>query len=154
MKSPCRPLGAQFRKQRSVISRLARTGAALSFVMGRPSGMHSERRSIRRALSAAGAGVLFLLLQMPLTQAAVIEAIKGGGTVIGTECVNGIVDELNNKVFEGFGAEATLYVTTDTKTRLVRTSGSSWSDRDLVRFWDIAAGCDKSECYSDIEHTI
>lgn len=118
--------------------------------MGRTSVMHSEGRSIRRALSAAGAWLLFFLLQIPLTQAATIQAIMGGGSVLGTECVNGLVveDLYSSKAsFEGFGANVPLYVKTIGKTLLKRTSSSSWASDDRVRFWNL-----EGNAYSDVDH--
>lgn len=84
-----------------------------------------------------------------------IEAILGGGTVLGTECVNGkVVESLyqSNATFTEFGPEATLYVkSTDkagdgVKTRLRRAAGNGWTDnssylqRDSVVFNPIAGG--------------
>ena len=107
-------------------------------------------RSSRRALLVAGASLLFFLLQMPLTQAATIQAIMGGGTVLGTECVNGLVVEdlyAAPASFEGFGANVPLYVKTAGTTRLKRTSSSSWASGDRVRFWNI-----EGNSYSDVDH--
>lgn len=89
-------------------------------------------------------------LHAPSAHSAEIEAIMGGGTVLGTECVNGLVVEdlySARASFEGFGANVPLYVKTSAKTRLKRTSSSSWAGNDLVRFWDI-----QGNAYSDIDH--
>ena len=77
--------------------------------------------------------LLSLLLQVPATQAArpEIVAILGGGTVLGTECVNGkVVHSLyqSSARFTEFGPEATLYVQSPgPKTRLERSAGTAWN---------------------------
>jgi len=100
---------------------------------------------------------LLTMLQITAAQAAnpTIEAILGGGTVLGTECVNGkVVESLyqSNATFTEFGPEATLYVQSTekagvgVKTRLRRTAGNGWTDntdyrqRDSVVFNPIAGG--------------
>lgn len=85
---------------------------------------------------------LLTMLQITAAQAAnpTIEAILGGGTVLGTECVNGkVVESLyqSSATFTEFGPEATLYVKSTekvsdgVKTRLRRTASPGWtSDKD------------------------
>ena len=84
-----------------------------------------------------------------------IEAILGGGTVLGTECVDGkVVESLYPAAaaFTEFGPQATLFVQSTekagvgVKTRLRRTAGAGWTDstsylyRDAVVFNPIAGG--------------
>jgi len=95
---------------------------------------------------------LLAILQITAAQAAnpKIEAILGGGTVLGTECVDGkVVESLyqSSATFTEFGAEATLYVKSDgVKTRLRRTAVRDWTEnkdyrqRDSVVFNPIAGG--------------
>ena len=86
--------------------------------------------------------LLSLLLQVPATQAArpEIVAILGGGTVLGTECVNGkVVHSLyqSSARFTEFGPEATLYVQSPgPKTRLERSAGTAWNDTPDYRYND------------------
>lgn len=93
-------------------------------------------------LGASLAFSLLTMLQITAAQAAnpTIEAILGGGTVLGTECVNGkVVESLyqSSATFTEFGPEATLYVKSTekvsdgVKTRLRRTASPGWtSDKD------------------------
>ena len=74
-----------------------------------------------------------------------IEAILGGGTVLGTECVNGkVVESLyqGSATFTEFGPEATLYVKSTekvsdgVKTRLRRTASPGWTSDKDYRYTD------------------
>ena len=74
-------------------------------------------------------------------EGAVIDAIMGGGTVIGTKCEAGKVVELKSgDGITDFGPDTTLYVRTSGKTRLRRDSGYIWvngsgtSNKDKVTF--------------------
>ena len=85
-----------------------------------------------------------------LAQAAIIDAIMGGGTVIGTECVNGKVVELvSSDAITDFGPDLTLFVKPEGKTRLRKDAGYTWvdgtgeSNKDKVNFVSLATG--KSE---------
>ncbi len=124
----------------------------------------SNSLGIRRGIAATIASVLLLptglvsLITAPSASASempdpVIEAIMGGGTVIGTECVNGkVIESLYQSAaeFKDLGETATLYVKDTSsegvgvKTRLQRIeNGYSWIDtgtlrRDRVTFWNVA----------------
>ena len=87
------------------------------------------------------------MLQITAAQAAnpTIEAILGGGTVLGTECVNGkVVESLyqGSATFTEFGPEATLYVKSTekvsdgVKTRLRRTASRGWTSDKDYRYTD------------------
>ena len=121
-------------------------------------------RRDRRTIAATTAVVLLLptglvsLITAPSASASemtdpVIEAIMGGGAVIGTECVNGkVIESLyeSGAEFKDLGETATLYVKDTSsegvgvKTRLQRIGdGYSWiyQDkrlRDQVKFWNVA----------------
>ena len=75
-----------------------------------------------------------------------IDAIMGGGTVIGTECVNGKVVELKSEDAVGYGPGQTLYVKASSKTRLRRDNTYNWTDaagdnnKDKVTFNDVETG--------------
>ena len=82
-----------------------------------------------------------------LAQAAIIDAIMGGGTVIGTECVNGKVVELvSSDAITDFGPDLTLFVKPEGKTRLRKDAGYTWvdgegeSNKDKVNFVSLATG--------------
>ena len=64
-----------------------------------------------------------------LAQAAIIDAIMGGGGVVGTECVNGVVspEYQSNDAITEFGPGTTLFVKDVGKTRLRKGSGN-WND--------------------------
>ena len=64
-----------------------------------------------------------------LAQAAIIDAIMGGGGVVGTECVNGVVspEYQSNDAITEFGPGTTLFVKDAGKTRLRKGSGN-WND--------------------------
>ena len=70
----------------------------------------------------------------------IIDAIMGGGTVIGTECVNGKVAELGANEAIPFGPDQTLYVKTSGTTRLRKYAGYTWvngegdGNKDKVNF--------------------
>ena len=80
----------------------------------------------------------------------IIEAIASGGTVIGTECVNGKVDEIFNSganpTLIPYGPDQTLYVKTVSATKLKRASGYKWTaestidSKDKIRFINIDTG--------------
>ena len=80
----------------------------------------------------------------------IIEAILSGGTVIGTECVNGRVDEIlgsgPNRTPISYGPDQTLYVKTQGATLLRRGSGYKWNAgstlnlKDRVQFINIETG--------------
>ena len=87
------------------------------------------------------------MLQITAAQAAnpTIEAILGGGTVLGTECVNGkVVESLyqGSATFTEFGPGATLYVKSTekvsdgVKTRLRRTASPGWTSNKDYRYTD------------------
>ena len=113
----------------------------------------SNSSAIRRVIAATIASALLLpaglvsLITAPSASAAedVIEAIMGGGTVIGTACVNGKVEELDAAI-TNFGPDTTLYVKPSGKTRLRKDSGYSWvngtgdSNKDQVKFVSKATG--------------
>ena len=98
-------------------------------------------------LGASLAFSLLTMLQITAAQAAnpTIEAILGGGTVLGTECVNGkVVESLyqSSATFTEFGPDATLYVKSTekagagVKTRLRRTASKGWSSNSDYRYAD------------------
>ena len=98
-------------------------------------------------LGASLAFSLLTMLQITAAQAAnpTIEAILGGGTVLGTECVNGkVVESLyqGSATFTEFGPEATLYVKSTekvsdgVKTRLRRTASRGWTSDKDYRYTD------------------
>ena len=103
-----------------------------------------------KILVILGASLVFSLLtmlQITAAQAAnpTIEAILGGGTVLGTECVNGkVVESLyqSSATFTEFGPDATLYVKSTekagagVKTRLRRTASKGWSSNSDYRYAD------------------
>ncbi|MBT6352009.1 MAG: BspA family leucine-rich repeat surface protein, partial [Halieaceae bacterium] len=77
----------------------------------------------------------------------IIEAIMGGGTVIGTECVNGKVVELvSSDAIIDFGPDLTLFVKPSGKTRLRKDAGYKWvngagdSSKDKVNFIRVDTG--------------
>ena len=77
----------------------------------------------------------------------IIEAIMGGGTVIGTECVNGKVVELvSSDAIIDFGPDLTLFVKPEGKTRLRKDAGYKWvngtgdSNKDKVNFIRVDTG--------------
>ena len=76
----------------------------------------------------------------------IIDAIMGGGTVIGTECVNGKVDVLGTHDAIPYGPDQTLYVKTSGKTRLRKYAGYTWVNgsgdlnKDKVSFVSLATG--------------
>ncbi|MCH9787434.1 MAG: hypothetical protein K0U44_00670, partial [Actinomycetia bacterium] len=118
----------------------------------------SNSSAIRRVIAATIASALLLpaglvsLITAPSASAAeaeeaVIEAIMGGGTVIGTACVDGKVEELvGDAAITNFGPDTTLYVKPSGKTRLRKDSGYSWvngtgdSNKDQVKFVSKATG--------------
>ena len=87
----------------------------------------------------------------------IIEAIASGGTVIGTECVNGKVDEIlnsgSNPTLIPYGPDQTLYVKVSGTTRLKRASGYKWNAgattnvQDKVRFMPIDSGPEGNSHY-------
>ena len=87
----------------------------------------------------------------------IIEAIASGGTVIGTECVNGKVDEIFNSganpTLIPYGPDQTLYVKTVSATRLKRASGYKWNAgtttnlQDKVQFMRIDSGPEGNSHY-------
>jgi hypothetical protein len=84
-----------------------------------------------------------LLLQVPATQAAPtqIQAIMNGGTVIGTQCVSGLVVQFEDQgvtEFTEFGPDVPLFVKESATTRLKRTPSPPWRNGDRVKFWNIA----------------
>ena len=79
-------------------------------------------------------------LQAPFAHSAQIEAIMGGGIVLGTECANGIVQEnlySSSAEFVDFGPDVPLYVQTSGKTRLKRTSDAFFADDDRIKFYNV-----------------
>ena len=81
----------------------------------------------------------------------IIEAIMGGGTVIGTECVNGKVAELGANEAIPFGPDQTLYVKTSGTTRLRKDAGYTWVNgsgdlnKDKVNFIKLDSDPPKAE---------
>ena len=98
---------------------------------------YAHQLSTKIALTMA---VMAAALQAPFAHSAQIEAIMGGGIVLGTECVNGIVQENlygSSAEFVDFGPDVPLYVKTSGKTRLKRTSDALFADDDRIKFYNV-----------------
>ncbi|MFL2501996.1 MAG: hypothetical protein ACJ0Q1_03650 [Luminiphilus sp.] len=98
---------------------------------------YARQLSAEIALAMA---VLVAALQAPFAHPAQIEAIMGGGIVLGTECANGIVQENlygSSAEFVDFGPNVRLYAKTSGKTRLKRTSDAPFADDDRIKFWNV-----------------
>ncbi len=86
-------------------------------------------RNIKQTVLTTLALYFSALTTPVLAQAAIIDAIMGGGGVVGTECVNGVVSpeyQADDAITE-FGPGTTLFVKDAGKTRLRKGSGN-WND--------------------------
>ncbi|MCH1596750.1 MAG: BspA family leucine-rich repeat surface protein, partial [Pseudomonadales bacterium] len=92
---------------------------------------------LSRRAPAIFAATLALLsfTHAPMGQAAQIDVILGGASVIGTECVNGKVEVGESMAV---GPNQTLYVKTASSTKLRRNVlGAAWGQDDKIKFKDL-----------------